>query len=528
MAIKIGHASINENGQAKNGQAGDQTKKEVCIRPWYSKPWSFVLRCKDDSKSNKMATACEQGCGNDNIGYDQNQRNTLRTQAKKVNFDLSKIVTPCECDCSSFMTVCAESAGINIPYNGTNAPTTSTMKTAFTSTGMFDVLTDPKYLTSDKYLKRGDILVKPGSHTVMVLENGSMINNSTVMTTFVKCIDVSAYQGNIDWTKVKSTGVKHVIMKVMKKDSSPDVKFEEYYSGATRAGLKVIGVYNYSYATTVAKAKSDAQKVLSILNGRKVKVWLDVEDKCQQGLGVTLAEIINAYQSIIKSAGYEFGVYTGMNFYQSYIKPYVNQISCDDWWIARYYNGYNKMDISITPNESYNPKKTIGRDIFAWQYTSSGVVPGINGNVDINIIYGNINESTDTSSSIPDKTHTEFLGKITASSLRIRSAGNTTASIVGSYKKGEIVSIIGQASSGWYQTNKGFISNDYVVPTIGQVYNCSILNVRSNPNSTLDNVVRTLKKGDEITLLSEEGNWYKCKLDTGESGWVSKKYIKIL
>lgn len=47
MSIKIGHASINENGKTKNGQAGDQTNKEVCVRSWYSKPWSFVLRCED-------------------------------------------------------------------------------------------------------------------------------------------------------------------------------------------------------------------------------------------------------------------------------------------------------------------------------------------------------------------------------------------------------------------------------------------------------------------------------------------------
>lgn len=68
---------------------------------------------------------------------------------------------------------------MNIPYNGNNAPTTSTMKSAFSSTGAFEVLTDSKYLSSDKYLKRGDILVKPGSHTVMALENGSGAGSST-------------------------------------------------------------------------------------------------------------------------------------------------------------------------------------------------------------------------------------------------------------------------------------------------------------------------------------------------------------
>lgn len=176
MAIKIGHASIDENAGIKNGASGDQTGREVCIRTWYAKPWSFVLRCTDEAKAEKMAAACEAGCDNPNIGYDQNQRNTLHTQAKQAGYDLSRITTPCETDCSAFICVCAEAAGITIPYNGTNAPTTSTMKTAFTATGMFEVLTASKYVTGDAWLKRGDILVKPGSHTVMALENGSMAN----------------------------------------------------------------------------------------------------------------------------------------------------------------------------------------------------------------------------------------------------------------------------------------------------------------------------------------------------------------
>ena len=176
--MRIGHSSIDENGKIKGGTAGDQTGKEVCTREWYSKPWSLLLRAKDSTVAEKMAQACEAGCANACIGYDQNQRNTLRTQAQAVGFDLSKIATPCECDCSSFMSVCAEAAGVSVPYNGTNAPTTLTMKTAFTSTGAFEALTDAKYLTGTAYLKRGDILVKPGSHTVMALDNGTSAGDS--------------------------------------------------------------------------------------------------------------------------------------------------------------------------------------------------------------------------------------------------------------------------------------------------------------------------------------------------------------
>lgn len=473
MAIRIGHASLDENKKIKNGQAGDQTGTEVCTRSWYSKPWSFVLRCKNSSKAELMAISCEKGCSNKNIGYDQNQRNTLRTQAKKVDFDLNKIVTPCECDCSSFMTVCAESAGIAIPYNGTNAPTTSTMKNAFTSTGMFEILSDSKYLTSDTYLKRGDILVKPGSHTVMALENGSGINSTTIAppvqtTSVVKGVDVSSYQGNIDWKKAKQSGVDNAVLKVIRKDLSPDKKFEDNWTGCKNSGIAVIGVYNYSYAATVTKAKSDANKVLSILNGRKTKIWLDVEDDCQKNLGALLKDIINAYQEVIEAAGYSFGVYTGQAFYKRFIKPYESQIKCTDWWIARYYNGYNKMNLSVNPNETYNPKLNIGKsNIYAWQYTSSGQVNGISGNVDLNVIYANQNNNT---SSVPlAETSIELLGRVNtkSSNLTIRISPNSNSPKVGSYPKDTVVSLTAKTSNGWYKIQTadnvvGYISGKYV------------------------------------------------------------------
>lgn len=194
MAIKIGHASIDENRNIKGGSAGDQTGKELCTRSWYTTGWEYVLRPKSSTLAEKSAKACEKGCANNKIGYDQNQRNTLNTQAKKVGYDLSKITTKCETDCSAFMTVCAIAGGANIDY-GSNAPTTSTMKTRFLLSGDYEVITASKYLTSDKYLKRGDILVKAGSHTVMALEDGAGLKASSVYTKtqFVK--DVQKYIG---------------------------------------------------------------------------------------------------------------------------------------------------------------------------------------------------------------------------------------------------------------------------------------------------------------------------------------------
>lgn len=181
MAIMIGHSSKDENGKIVGGAAGDQTGKETCTRNWYNGGWNVVLRPKSSTLAEKSAKACEAGCANSKIGYDQNQRNTLNTQAKAVGYDLSRIAVGCECDCSAFMHVCAIAGGANLSY-GSNGFTTRSMVAAFVKSGDYEKLTDSKYLTSDKYLRRGDILVKEGSHTVMVLENGAQSEASTAPT----------------------------------------------------------------------------------------------------------------------------------------------------------------------------------------------------------------------------------------------------------------------------------------------------------------------------------------------------------
>lgn len=180
MAIKIGHSSIDENRKASGGSAGDQTGKEVCIRGWYNGNWDFVARAKDKNVAEKMVAACEAGCNNPNIGYDQGGRNSLRAEAKKVGYDLSRIENPCECDCSSFMGVCVEAAGIKLPDG--NGPTTRTLRKVLAATGEFQILTEEKYLTSDKYLQRGDVLCREGSHTVMALEDGAHTGEVAVST----------------------------------------------------------------------------------------------------------------------------------------------------------------------------------------------------------------------------------------------------------------------------------------------------------------------------------------------------------
>lgn len=177
MAVRIGHASIDENGKAAGGAGGDQNGREVLVRQWYEKPWNVLLRPLRPEVAEKSARMCEAACANENIGYDQHGRNTLYTKAKAVGFDLAAIDTACECDCSSLMHVCAIAGGANLTY-GSNGHTTRTMVKEFTAGGEYVKLTGSEYLTTDRLLKRGDILVKEGSHTVMVLDNGAEMTKS--------------------------------------------------------------------------------------------------------------------------------------------------------------------------------------------------------------------------------------------------------------------------------------------------------------------------------------------------------------
>lgn len=177
MAVRIGHASISENGTI-TGNAGDNNSKEVCIRNWYqhSSGW-VVLRCKDTSKREKIAEAMEKACKNDYIGYDQYQRDTLFNNVKDKGFDPSKTTKKVETDCSALVRVCVAYAyGKDIAGN---IRTVSEPK-MLVNTGEFTKYTDDKYCKSSDYLVRGDILCTPVSgHTVVVLDNGAKVVNTS-------------------------------------------------------------------------------------------------------------------------------------------------------------------------------------------------------------------------------------------------------------------------------------------------------------------------------------------------------------
>lgn len=176
MAVLIGHASISEKGTIE-GAKGDSNGKEVCTRNWYSKPWDYMAIHPNANVRERHAKAIEQACANNNIGYGQNDRNTLNTKAKAVGYDLSKIKTKCNCDCSSLQNVAAVAAKTPGVTYGSNGWTTSSMLAALKAAG-YKIITASAYLTSSAYCVRGAIYVKAGSHTVCGLSNGSKASDT--------------------------------------------------------------------------------------------------------------------------------------------------------------------------------------------------------------------------------------------------------------------------------------------------------------------------------------------------------------
>lgn len=264
--IKIGHSSIAENNKATGGQPGDQTGREVCIRTWYSSSWDYVLRPKKSNLAQKSAKFVEDVCENNMVGYDQGGRNSLYKEAKIVNFDGSKIKNKCESDCSTFMHVAGIAGGANLSY-GSNGFTTRTMVDEFRQSGDYDILSDKKYLTSDKYLRRGDILVNVGSHTVMVLEDGELAYTNKVEDKFIPYLATTTSDLNLRSTP--SSTYKDNIITVMPKGTYVSV-----IDFSTGVWMKVqvivsckqyIGYASSKYLSQVDISKKEIRKV-SIFN----------------------------------------------------------------------------------------------------------------------------------------------------------------------------------------------------------------------------------------------------------------------
>ena len=195
-------------------------------------------------------------------------------------------------------------------------------------------------------------------------------------------IDVSHFQGTIDFNALMST--KELDFMIVQAgygqySNQKDSQFERNYAEAKKRNIP-IGAYLYSYALDVEGAKREAYNMLGWLEGKsfELPIFYDIEDKSQQSIPKeTKTDMCLAFGEILKSAGYKVGIYTSKNWLASEID--ISKIPNDyDIWVASY--GEDNGEI---PSDIY---KYIGKHEI-WQYTSTGTVNGITGNVDFNICY---------------------------------------------------------------------------------------------------------------------------------------------
>lgn len=176
MISNCGH---DENGRYSGGSAGDQTGGEWQIIPWYNRPWNVVLRFENQQVAQMIADIARAAAKNNLIGYDQNQRTTYWQHLKASNYDPAQITIACEADCSSGVAANVKAVGYRLGIqtlkNVSVDAYTGNLRAVLKRAGAIE-LTASKYLTSDKYLRPGDVLLYEGHHTATNLDMGANAN----------------------------------------------------------------------------------------------------------------------------------------------------------------------------------------------------------------------------------------------------------------------------------------------------------------------------------------------------------------
>lgn len=187
-------------------------------------------------------------------------------------------------------------------------------------------------------------------------------------------IDVSKWQSDINWSKVKNSGINFVMIRSSfgGTDGQKDARFNSNYNKAKEVGLNV-GAYHYAYATSVEEAKKEAQYCMSVLKGKKFEypIAYDLEDARIEKLGkAKISAIAKAFCETMEKNGYYVMIYSSLYWFNNY---FTNDI-------------FKKYDIWLA---QWSAKPTFQKTYGIWQKSSKGRVDGIITNVDIDESYKN-------------------------------------------------------------------------------------------------------------------------------------------
>ena len=195
-------------------------------------------------------------------------------------------------------------------------------------------------------------------------------------------VDVSHYQYEIDWKKVRAADKRFAIMKCQyeRQNHRKDEYFEANYKGCGDNGL-MRGVYIFIGTDSIKDPVHDAQCLLNHLNGRVLEygIWLDLESAALRAAGKKeITRLCKLYSNLFVRAGYYCGIYSNLDWKKNVLD--MTELADFDFWMAR----YPKNDTG-TIKEGLNPNYGV-----AWQYSSKGVVPGIKTKVDLDVDYDGI------------------------------------------------------------------------------------------------------------------------------------------
>ena len=193
----------------------------------------------------------------------------------------------------------------------------------------------------------------------------------------IKGIDISTYQKEVDYKKLKEDGVQYAILRIgytgygTGKKQAKDALFETHYKGCKDAGIAV-GGYFFARGVSAEEGKKEADYVLSLIKGKTFEypIFYDTEDSYYQAKATKAQNTAacKAFCDAILAAGYKTGIYASKSWFADKLND--NELQQYDHWVAQYYHKC-----------TYTGKYTL------WQYTSSGKVNSIEGNVDLNWCY---------------------------------------------------------------------------------------------------------------------------------------------